>query len=451
VQAERREIVFGRTLYWALGFVAVGFVLYWLRDVLTPVFLAFTIAYILDPLVDRLEAWRIPRAGAIAIVFFGFAAIVAAFLFLIIPEVAHDVATVAKELPEHAKRALVKIEPFLTQQGIQVPKTADEWIARLKTQTDSLSPSSLAPVGDALKAVIGGTASALGAVFGALIVPILAVYLLNDFDRMVAGIHDLIPMRWRPTVVSYAKEIDATLSQFMRGQLTVMAILAVLYGGSYWLLGIRLAIPIGIAAGILNFIPYVGSAFALVAGLLMALIGGGGPTQFIGVVIAYAVVQSLEGFVITPRIVGESVGLPEIWVLIALFIAGEVFGFLGVLLAVPAAAVLKIFIAHALAHYRQTGLFLQPAEELVQSALEPASVLEPVAPIETVDEAESRGSLEAIEALRISERPPPSETSRDLAPELPSKGSVGPIETVETALRDAAERAAETDEPKSDR
>jgi len=338
--------------------------LYVLRDVLTPIFLAFTIAYILDPVVDRLERWRIPRGGAIAIVLFAFVGAVTTFLLLVVPEIAKDIAVVARELPDHAQKWLDKAEPWLLQQGIAVPHTADEWLAQLKTKADSISPSQLAPVGTALKSVVGGTVSAFGAVVGALIVPILAVYLLADFDHLVSGAHELIPLRFRPTVESYVKEIDTTLAQFMRGQLTVMLILAVLYGGAYALLGVRLAIPIGIAAGILNFVPYVGGAFALVAGLVMSLIGGGGWFQIGGVVAAYAVVQVLEGFVITPRIVGESVGLREVWVLLALFVGGEIFGFLGVLLAVPVAAVLKIFVSRALEHYRQSTLFLATAEGL---------------------------------------------------------------------------------------
>lgn len=365
MQVPRREIVLPRALWWALGFLGLGLALYWLRDVLTPIFLAFTIAYILDPVVDRLESWRIPRAAAIALVLFAFLGAIAGFLFLVVPDIAKDVASVVRDLPQHAQRALAKAEPWLTKQGIQVPHTADEWIARLKGQTDNLSSSMLAPVGEFLKTVIGGTASMIGAALGALIVPILAVYLLNDFDRLTTQARELIPPRWQPTVVSYATEIDKVLSQFMRGQVTVMAILAVLYGGSYWLLGVRLAIPIGIAAGILNFVPYVGGVFALVAGILMSLIGGGGMTQLFGVVAAYAIVQTLEGFVITPRIVGESVGLSELWVLVALFVGGEIFGFLGVLLAVPVAAILKIFIQRGIEHYRESSLFMPPADELV--------------------------------------------------------------------------------------
>jgi predicted PurR-regulated permease PerM len=120
---------------------------------------------------------------------------------------------------------------------------------------------------------------------------------------------------------------------------------------------VRLAVPIGIVAGILNFIPYLGSGFALVAGLLMSLLDGWDLWQVVGVVLAYTAVQTLEGFVTTPRIVGHTVGLSEIWVLVALFVGAELFGFLGVLLAVPAAAVAKIFVAPALRYYRRTALF----------------------------------------------------------------------------------------------
>ena len=149
----------------------------------------------------------------------------------------------------------------------------------------------------------------------------------------------------------------------MRGQLTVMAILAVLYSGAYALLGVRLAVPIGIAAGMLNFIPYVGGAFALAAGVLMSLLGGWHPWQLMGVGLAYTVIQTLEGFVITPRVVGKTVGLSEIWVLVALFVGGEIFGFLGILLALPTAAVAKIFVSRGVQFYRTTELFLQAPSE----------------------------------------------------------------------------------------
>jgi predicted PurR-regulated permease PerM len=216
----------------------------------------------------------------------------------------------------------------------------------------------VAPAGNFVSVFMGGTLSVLGSAAAALVGLVLAVYLLNDFDRITAGVSALIPWRWRETVTSYAGEIDHILSQFMRGQLIVMAVLAVLYSAAYALLGVRLAVPIGMVAGILNFIPYLGSAFALVAGLVMSLLDGWHVWQLVGVVLAYTAVQTLEGFVITPRIVGQTVGVSEIWVLVALFVGAEIFGFLGVLLAVPAAAVINIFVAHGVQYYRTTALFL---------------------------------------------------------------------------------------------
>jgi predicted PurR-regulated permease PerM len=196
---------------------------------------------------------------------------------------------------------------------------------------------------------------------------------LNDFDRITAGIQDLLPLRYRERVTRYAREVDLVLSQFMRGQLTVMAIMAVLYGTAYALLGVRLAVLIGLAAGLLNFIPYLGSAFALTAGVLMSLLGGWHPGQLAGVVVAYAAVQSFESFVITPRIVGKTVGLNEVWVILALFVGGELFGFMGILLAVPSAAVAKIFVARGIKRYRASALYLTPRAE-APSELDPHEV-----------------------------------------------------------------------------
>ena len=358
VEVERREIVFPRALYTVIAVFGVGYLVYWLRGVLTPILLAFAIAYVFDPVVDRLESWKVPRPLGIAIVMLANLLAIGLFVVLVIPSIVADMAGVAKELPGHAARWMLQAENYATQYGIKIPHSTTEWFEQLRGHADKIAANVVTPVGTALTWVVGGTASAIGAAVGAMIVPVLAVYLLYDFDNITAGMRDLIPRRFRRTVTSYARDIDAVLGHFIRGQLIVMAILAVLYGGAYSLLGVRLAVPIGIAAGILNFVPYLGSAFALLAGLLMSLIGGGGWTQLLGVGIAYAVIQSLEGFVITPRVVGNAVGLRDVWVLLALFVGGELFGFLGVLLALPAAAVGKIFVARAIQAYRSTELFL---------------------------------------------------------------------------------------------
>jgi predicted PurR-regulated permease PerM len=363
VETPRREIVLPRVLYIAGALLIAGVVVYWLRDVLTPLFLAFIIAYIFDPVVDRLEAWKVPRPLGIAIVLGGTLGAVVVFLALVLPGIIAEVAGVFQELPRQLAALWVRIEPWLEQQGIPIPHSTQEWVERLGAYTSEVASSILAPAGNVLSTLMGGTLSVIGSAVAALVVLVFGVYLLSAFDRITAGVRELIPLRWRATVTSYAEEIDQILSQFVRGQLTVMAILAVLYSAAYALLGVRLAVPIGITAGMLNFIPYVGGAFALAAGVLMSLLDGWHPWQLVGVVLAYTVVQTLEGFVITPRIVGKTVGLSEIWVLVALFVGGEIFGFLGVLLALPTAAVAKIFVSHGVQFYRTTDLFLRAPPE----------------------------------------------------------------------------------------
>jgi len=381
-ETPRRELVLPREFYVVLGVVASGYLLYWLRSVLTPLFLAFSIAYVLDPVIDRFEAWKVPRPAGIAIVLVVLLGAISAFVALVLPEVASDLATVASELPGKISALMVSAEPWLTAHGVHVPHTTTEWMEKLGANANDFASSLLAPAGGVLTALVARSFSVAGSVVAALVVPVLSVYLLNDFDRITAGVRGHLPRRYRRVVTEYAQEIDRALSHFVRGQLTVMAIMAVLYGTAYSILGVRLALPIGLISGTLSFIPYLGSAFALISGLLMSLLGGFNAGQLVGVVIAYAIVQTLEGFVIAPRVMGKTVGIPDMWVLIALFVGGEIFGFLGVLLAVPTAAVIKIFLARAVDIYHESDLYLEgpaslrsilPPEPLRASSVPPAS------------------------------------------------------------------------------
>jgi predicted PurR-regulated permease PerM len=358
-ETPRREIALPKEFYVVLGVALSGYLLYTLRAVLTPLFLAFAIAYVLDPVIDRLEAWKLPRPAGIAIVLVTALAVITTFMALVLPGVASDIASVASELPGKIGALVSSADPWLSAHGIKVPHTTTEWVERLGANANELASSILAPAGGVLSTLVSSGFSMAGSAVAIAVVPVLSVYFLNDFDRITAGIRSFLPRRYRRVVTAYAKEIDATLSHFIRGQLTVMAIVAVLYAVAYSILGVRLALVVGVMAGLLSFIPYLGSAFALISGLLMSLLGGFNPAQLLGVVVAYAIVQTLEGFVIQPRVMGKSVGLPEMWVLIALFVGGQIFGFLGVLLAVPAAAVAKIFVTRAVDIYHESDLYLE--------------------------------------------------------------------------------------------
>jgi predicted PurR-regulated permease PerM len=240
---------------------------------------------------------------------------------------------------------------------VRVPHSFSEALTQYQLDTQVLASRAVAPAGAVFRFIVGGTSSIVGALGTLFVVPVVAFYLLYDFHRITAGATALVPKRWRDDAVAIAHEMDETLAHFVRGQLIVMAVLGALYAAAFSALGVRLAVPIGFVAGALAFIPYVGSATALVSALLMTFVDFDGWERVIGVLAAYVVIQMLEGLVITPRVIGEKVGLSPLWVLLALLAGAELFGFLGVLLALPTAAVLKIFVVRALRVYRASRLY----------------------------------------------------------------------------------------------
>ncbi|MBN8616033.1 MAG: AI-2E family transporter [Deltaproteobacteria bacterium] len=346
--------------------VVLGLLVYELRGVLTPIFTALGIAYLLDPLVDRFEARGVPRGIGITIVLTALALVVTLFSLLVLPGVIHEVAVFLSDLPNELLELVRRAEPVLQEYGVPVPHSVNEALEQFELDPATIASHAAQPVEAVLRGVLGGTASAIGVLASALIVPVLAFYLLYDFDHMVAGARDLVPVRIRPQVVEIATEIDQMLGQFVRGQLLVMIAMAILYGIAYSIVGVRLAIPIALLAGLLAFIPYVGSGSALTMGLLMCIVDWDGWLKPVLVIVAYAICQFLEGFVIMPRVVGDKVGLPAVWVLVALMMGGEVFGFLGVLLAVPTAAVVKIFVVRGLAWYKKSRYYLGEEAEHTQ-------------------------------------------------------------------------------------
>lgn len=355
---------------WFVAIVIVGAVLgvlYALRNVLAPVFLALIIAYVLDPVIDWFERRRVPRSAAIVIVLTIVLGVLASFLLIAVPALARDIVRFAQELPGLVERAIAGLRPLFERFGISPPQSIEDVMAQLELDGSALAQQAVAPAGVALRWVLGGTMNVLAAIAGAVIIPVFAFYLLLDFDRITTSARDLVPPNWRPYVVDAATEVDKVLGEFMRGQLIVMVMLAVMYSIAYSLAGVRLALLIGLVGGLLSFIPYVGAALGLGLAILMSLLDWNGSMQLVWVFVGHSIVQGLESFVITPRIVGEKVGLSPIWVLFALMVGGEVFGFLGILLALPVAAVAKIFTVRAVAWYRRSPLFLdaRPPDRLM--------------------------------------------------------------------------------------
>ncbi len=353
-----------RWVLWLGVSLAVAWLLFTLRGVLAPVFFAFLIAYMLDPLVDRIEQSRllrdrsIGRAVGIAVLLLGVFAISVISLLVIFPMVYEEIASFVKRLPGLVARSRAGWEPIFLEYGLEIPNSVGDAFEELHLDLQSVVTKGYTPATAIAKWLLGGTASAVGAIVASLMIPVFAFYLLYDFDILVARAADLIPPRYRPEADGFFHEVDEVLGQFFRGQFTVMAILAVLYSVGYGSIGVPLALPIGIMAGVLSFIPYLGSTLALGTALLMTALDWQGWTQVLWVLGVHAIVQGLEGFVITPKIMGDTVGISAIAVLFALLVGAELLGFTGVLLAVPAAAVIKILIQRIDGRYRKSEFFV---------------------------------------------------------------------------------------------
>jgi predicted PurR-regulated permease PerM len=358
-----------RWVLWIGISVATGWLLYTLRGVLAPVFFAFLIAYMLDPLVDRIEESRllrgkpIARAVGIAVLLVGVFAVAAVLILVVAPMVYEEIASFVKRLPGLVARSRATWEPLLAELRLEVPTSVGQAFEQLHVDVQSVLTKGYTPATAAVKWLLGGTVSAVGAFVAALIVPVFAFYLLYDFDVLVAKAGELIPPRHRPEAHGFFREVDAVLGQFFRGQFTVMTILAVLYSLGYGVIGVPLAVPIGIMAGLLSFIPYVGSTLALATALLMTALDWQGWTQILWVLGVHGLIQGLEGFVITPKIMGDTVGISAIAVLFALLVGAELLGFTGVLLAVPAAAVTKILLQRIDERYRKSEFFVSGAAD----------------------------------------------------------------------------------------
>jgi predicted PurR-regulated permease PerM len=379
--AERDR--FPHWLLWLGVAFAGGWLLYALRGVLAPVFFAFLIAYVLDPAVDRIErsrllrGRRIARGVGIAVLLFAVFLVTALVLLVIVPMVYEQVMRFIRQLPGLVQKSRSQWEPWLGELGLQLPSSVGQAFEELHLDIQSIIAKGYAPATSAAKWFLGGTASALGALVAALVVPVFAFYLLYDFDRLTAKAAELIPPRHRPGAHGFFREVDAVLGQFLRGQFTVMAALGALYAAGYALVGVPLALPIGIVAGLLSFIPYVGSSTALVMALFMTALAAQGWMQVLWVIGVHAVIQGLEGFVITPKIMGDTVGISAVAVLLALLVGAELLGFTGVLLAVPTAAVLKILWQRLTVRYRRSSFYTgegssaappEPSQDLTRRA-----------------------------------------------------------------------------------
>ncbi len=331
---------------------------YLLRGVLVPLFFAFLLAYALDPFVDWLEARKVPRTLAAPLVMLGIAGFFTLVLVFAIPMFVDEVRDASSDLPGQLSRLEERMEPWLLANlHFRPPHTMSELGLQLRDKLQSQFPSLLSAASYALFGTLGYVA----VVLSALIIPVFSLYLLIDFDRIVERTGQLVPRRWFPQVSDVARQIHRTLGGYVRGQLTANIVLGALYAMGLRIVGIKLAVPIGVMTGMLAFVPYIGFGCGLVLAVAMATLNWQGPAPLVEVLAVMLAVQVMDGLFITPRIVGRSVGLAPLEVLLTMMAAGTLFGFLGVLLAVPLGAVVKILVQRTVKAYFSSDFYRRSA------------------------------------------------------------------------------------------
>jgi predicted PurR-regulated permease PerM len=338
----------------ALAAAAFSLAVYWLGPVLTPFLIGAILAYLGTPLVDASEARGLHRAlgTTFTVLLFGIA--IAGVLLVLIPLVQAEIALVMKRLPEVLTLASERLLPWLDERfGIKLALDLATIRSVVADNLESVRDLGL----QVLAGVQRGGRVLLALLINLALIPVVMFYLLRDWNRIVARIDDLLPRRWEGKLRQIAREIDQVLSEFLRGQLMVMVVLAVYYAVALWAVGLEHAFAIGILTGLLVFIPYVGFGIGLVLGIVAALLQFTGWPFFLSVLAVYGVGQLVENYVLIPYLVGDRIGLHPLAVIFALLAFGQLFGFAGVLLALPVSAALLVALRHLRAAYADSPLY----------------------------------------------------------------------------------------------
>jgi predicted PurR-regulated permease PerM len=332
---------------WLIAIALTGWLLYLLAPVLTPFVAAALLAYIGDPLADRLQRLRFPRTIAVVTVFLLTFLFLGLLVLLVVPMVRTQVLALMQALPGIVAQAEQVWLPWV-REFLDIAPDSDVGLAVFLSRYSDMAGAWGA------KAFLSLTKSG-GAVFAAVLslflIPILTFYLLRDWDFIVKGLGALVPSSNRETIFKLARDTDDVLGAFLRGQILVMLALGIIYSSGLALVGVPYAIAIGVVAGLVSFVPYLGFVFGIgLAGLTVAMEPN--PLWMLaGVVATFTIAQLIEGSFLTPKLVGDRIGLHPVIVIFSIAAGGQLFGFFGILLALPAAAVLSVLVRFAYGRY----------------------------------------------------------------------------------------------------
>ncbi len=337
------------------GILGAGWLIYLLAPILMPFVAGALIAYLSDPLADRLEALGLKRQNAVVVVFAVIVFAIGLVLLLIVPMLEEQISRFISNLPVYSRWFKASVIPWTQEHlGIRIKFFDLEQIAGILSGHWQQAGGVAATV---LSSLSHSGAVVISWLMNVLLIPVVIFYLLRDWDEIVARVHDLLPRRWAPIVATLAEESDEVLSAVFRGQFAVMAALGTIYSVGLWLAGLDLALLIGMFSGLVSFIPYAGSITGVVAASIAALAQFGDLWSVVPVLAVFGVGQMLEGIWLTPWLIGNKIGLHPVAVIFAVLAGGQLFGFLGVLLALPAASLIMVLLRHIHGFYKMSELY----------------------------------------------------------------------------------------------
>ncbi|MDH5476741.1 MAG: AI-2E family transporter [Nitrospinota bacterium] len=354
-----------------VGIFAGLLLIYAARAALAPFVIAFGLAYLLDPLIDRMETWKIGRTFSILSLFAILSLGALAMATFLIPMALGQVEAVAKNAPVYIERVEAAVAPLMESFA---PGEDIRLTEQMKENISSVGQLALSAFRAVVAGIWSGISGAMGvvvALFNLAIIPVATFYLLRDFDRIIAWGASRVPPRHKPKVFTLARRLDSVLAAFVRGQLMVAFIMAVILSLGLLVIGVPMGFFLGGAAGLANIVPFMPLFVGYLPAMALVYADGGGMGGFIAVSVLFGVSQALEGFLITPKIQGDAVGLHPVAIMAAMLVGGVFFGFIGVLLAAPAAAMIKVLLEDIDQGYMESSFFMEQSPQKAPVPPEP--------------------------------------------------------------------------------
>ncbi|MDX1810511.1 MAG: AI-2E family transporter [Gammaproteobacteria bacterium] len=338
------------------GILILAGLVYLLSPVLTPFLIALLLAYMGDPMVDRLDK-KIPRSISVLIVFTILSLVVLTLTFILLPMIERQLSSFLQSIPQYLDWLQSAVFPFFIDNlGISADElNIDDIKQSIKnqwTQAGGVAASFVATLSKSGMAIIAWVAN-IG------LIPVLTFYLLRDWDILVDKVRNLIPRRYEPIVVKLVTDSDAVLSAFLRGQLMVMMALGAIYSIGLWIVGLEFSLLIGMLAGLVSFVPYLGFIVGIGVASVAAIVQFHDVVHLFPLFLVFGVGQIAESFLLTPLMVGDKIGLHPVAVIFAVLAGGQLFGFFGILMALPVAAVIMVLLRHAHDQYLSSQLYMK--------------------------------------------------------------------------------------------